>query len=142
MLCLNCGETRPDNTIRCPVCQIDLSPLYPHKSHTSQLIRIADAVRNGSEGVEVMESMVSQLFQLFDELEEKQNELKKRIPVGYEDVFGQYQEGTLLLFDALDELDIYFEDSDMSHITQGISMIKEAEKLHYDALEKFDDIKI
>jgi hypothetical protein len=138
MLCLNCGEARPEMIVKCPVCQIDISPMPYHKSHVSQLIRIADSVINGDEGVEVLESMVSQLFQLFDGLEEEQNDLKKHVPLEYEDLFEQYQEATLLLFDALDELDIYFEDSDSFHITEGIKMIKKAEKLHYDSLANFD----
>jgi NAD-specific glutamate dehydrogenase len=140
MLCLNCGETRPETTVKCPVCQIDISPMSDHKSHVSQLIRIAESVINGDEGVEVLESMVSQLFQLFDGLEEKQNELKKHVPQECEEFFEQYQEATLLLFDALDEMDIYFEDSDSFHINEGIKMIKKAEKLHYDSLANFDDI--
>lgn len=140
MLCLNCGEARPETTVKCPVCQIDISPMDHHKSHVSQLLRIAEAVINGDEGVEVLESMVSQLFQLFDGLEEKQNELKRHVPPECEDQFEEYQEATLLLFDALDELDIYFEDSDSFHITEGIKMIKKAEKLHYDSLANFDDI--
>jgi len=111
-----------------------------HKSHVSQLIRVTEGVLNGDEGVEVLESMVSQLFQLFDGLEEKQNELKKHVPQECSDMFEQYQEATLLLFDALDELDIYFEDSDSFHITEGIKMLKKAEKLHYDSLANFDDI--
>ncbi|MEQ8167946.1 MAG: hypothetical protein ABRQ38_03545 [Candidatus Eremiobacterota bacterium] len=140
MLCLNCGEERPSTTLRCPVCQIDISPMPQHKSHVSQLIRVTEGVLNGDEGVEVLESMVSQLFQLFDGLEEKQNELKKHVPQECSDMFEQYQEATLLLFDALDELDIYFEDSDSFHITEGIKMLKKAEKLHYDSLANFDDI--
>ncbi len=140
MLCLNCGEERPETTVRCPVCQINISSMYPHRAHVSQLIRVAEAVINGDEGAEVLESMVSQLFQLFDGLEEKQNELKKHVPRECSDMFEEYQEATLLLFDALDELDIYFEDSDSFHITEGIKMLKKAEKLHYDSLANFDDI--
>lgn len=140
MLCLNCGEERPEMTVKCPVCQIDISPVPPHKSHVSQLIRVSEAVLNGDEGVEVLESMVSQLFQLFDGLEEKQNELKKHVPGECSELFEQYQEATLLLFDALDELDIYFEDSDSFHIKEGIKMLKKAEKLHYDSLANFDNI--
>jgi hypothetical protein len=140
MFCLNCGESRPETAIKCSVCQIDISPMINHRSHVSQLIRIAEAVIRGEEGVEVLESMVSQLFQMFDRLEERQSELKKHVPETCDDLLEQFQEATLLLFDALDELDIYFEDSNSFHITEGIKMLKKAEELHYDSLENFDDI--
>ncbi|OQA13865.1 MAG: hypothetical protein BWY64_03452 [bacterium ADurb.Bin363] len=140
MLCLNCGENRREDTLKCPICQIDLSPIYPHKSHISQLIRISEAVCAGREGSEILENIIGQLFLLFDDLEDHQNELKKNVPEECEEAFEDYQEATILLFEALDEMDLYFEDSDTFHITEGVKIIKEAEILHYEALQKFENI--
>ncbi len=140
MICLKCGEKNPSNKTSCSHCQNSLSHIPPHKSHISQLIREGEAVYNGEGEPETLEDMVENLFRLFDHLEAKQSRLKQKAPEECKKAFQKFQDATLMLFDGLDEIDIYFEDFDKSHIEEGLEMLKEAEILHTEAIEELEDI--
>ena len=140
MICLKCGESNNENRANCTGCQNPLSPTAPHSSHISQIIRAGEAVYNDDGDPEILEDMVERLFQLFDKLEEQQTKLKQNVPEKCKEIFQKFQDATLTLFDGLDEIDIYFEDFDKSHIDEGLELLKDAELLHNHAIEELNDI--
>lgn len=140
MICLACGTNNSVNSSNCVNCNNNISPASPHSSHISQIIRAGESVLDGRGNPEILENMLEQLFRLFDELEEKQSELQENIPGECKEIFLRFKEGNLLLFDGLDEIDIYFEDFNKDHIIEGLKLLKEAEELHYDTIKECDEI--
>jgi len=137
MICLLCGTKNSLDNKLCLQCGNDLTPVSSNRPHTSQLLRIIEKTKQGNE-ITLLKDTLNNFRLLLDELNKKQKELQKNVPPDLADQFKEFREATLLLFDAIEELEAYLEDKKMERLHEASRLIKQAELLHYDIVE---DIK-